>query len=75
MNVHHSKKGNVFLNMGGQYPNQLFAGFIPASSAANVPNPQQYEGKTVSLSGKIVLYRGNPEIVVSSSSQLKIAPY
>jgi hypothetical protein len=72
INVHQSKKGNIFLNVGGRYPNQLFTGFVPSTSASNVPYPQQYEGKTVCISGKIVLYRGKPEIVVDSSSQLKI---
>jgi hypothetical protein len=72
--VHQSGKGNIFLNMGGKYPNQSFTGFIPSSSASSVPNPQQYGGKTISISGKIVLYRGKPEIVVNSSSQLRIEP-
>jgi hypothetical protein len=35
--------------------------FIPSASAAQFSNPQQYEGQTVSVSGKITLYHGNPE--------------
>src|SRR6202011_3635031 len=31
--VHQSGKGNIFLNMGGKYPNQAFTAFIPAKSA------------------------------------------
>jgi DNA/RNA endonuclease YhcR with UshA esterase domain len=68
--VHQSGKGNIFLNMGGKYPNQAFTAFIPSGSAGQFSNPQQYEGKTVSVSGKITLYRGKPEIVVTSSSQI-----
>jgi len=68
--VHQSGKGNVFLNMGGKYPNQAFTAFIPSSSAAQFSNPQQYEGRTVTVSGKITLYRGKPEIVVTSPSQI-----
>ena len=71
-NVYQSGKGNVFLNMGGHYPNQVFTAFVPASSASNVPNPSQYEGKTVSVKGKVVSHKGKPEIVVTSASQLKI---
>jgi len=56
--------------MGGKYPNQAFTVFIRSSSAAQFPNPQQYEGRTVSVSGKITLYKGKPEIIVNSPSQI-----
>jgi DNA/RNA endonuclease YhcR with UshA esterase domain len=68
--VHQSSKGNVFLNMGGKYPNQAFTAFIPFASAAQFSNPQQYEGRTVAVSGKITLYHGKPEIVVTNLSQI-----
>jgi DNA/RNA endonuclease YhcR with UshA esterase domain len=68
--VHQSGKGNIFLNMGGKYPNQAFTAFIPSASAAQFSNPQQYEGRTVSVSGKITLYNGKPEIIVNSPSQI-----
>jgi hypothetical protein len=68
--VHQSSKGNIFLNMGGKYPNQAFTAFIPAKSAGQFSDFQKYDGKTVSVSGKITLYKGKPEIVVTSTSQL-----
>src|SRR2546426_6265332 len=68
--VHQSGKGNIFLNMGGKYPNQAFTAFIPSASAAQFSQPQQYEGRRVSVSGKITLYHGKPEIVVTSPSQI-----
>lgn len=70
--VHQSGKSNIFLNMGGKYPNQAFTAFIPSSSAAQFPNPQQYEGRTVAVSGKITLYKGKPEIIVNSPSQISV---
>ncbi|MFZ3374105.1 MAG: hypothetical protein WA183_00950 [Chthoniobacterales bacterium] len=70
--VHQSGKGNIFLNMGGKYPNQMFTAFIPTASAGQFRNFQQYEGRTVTVSGKIALYRGKPEIVVTAPSQLTI---
>jgi DNA/RNA endonuclease YhcR with UshA esterase domain len=70
--VHQSGKGNIFLNMGGKYPNQAFTAFIPSASAAQFPNPQQYEGRTVAVSGKITLYKGKPEIIVNSASQISV---
>jgi DNA/RNA endonuclease YhcR with UshA esterase domain len=67
---HQSGKGNMFLNMGGKYPNQAFTAFIPAGSAAQFSNAQQYEGRTITVSGKIALYKGKPEIIVNSPSQI-----
>jgi hypothetical protein len=68
--VHQSAKGHIFLNMGGKYPNQAFTAFIPSASAGQFTNPQQYEGRTVAVSGKIALYKGKPEIIVNSPSQI-----
>jgi DNA/RNA endonuclease YhcR with UshA esterase domain len=67
---HQSGKGNIFLNMGGKYPNQAFTAFIPSASGAQFSQPQQYEGRTVAVSGKITLYHGKPEIIVNSPSQI-----
>jgi DNA/RNA endonuclease YhcR with UshA esterase domain len=67
---HQSGKGNIFLNMGGKYPNQAFTAFIPSGSAAQFPNAQQYEGRTVAVTGKIQSYKGKPEIVVTSPAQI-----
>jgi tetratricopeptide (TPR) repeat protein len=67
---HQSAKGNIFLNMGGKYPNQVFTAWVPSVSAAQFANPQQYEGKTISVSGKITLSQGKPEIKVTSPSQI-----
>ena len=68
--VHQSGKSNIFLNMGGTYPNQAFTASITARSASKFRNPQQYEGRIVAVSGKITLYRGKPEIIVTSLSQI-----
>jgi len=68
--VHQSGKGNIFLNMGGTYPNPAFTAFIHARSAAQFPQPQQYEARTVAVSGKITLHEGKPEIIVTSPAQI-----
>jgi hypothetical protein len=70
--VHQSGRGNIFLNMGGKYPNQAFTAWIPSANAAQFSNPQQYEGRTVSVFGKITLYKGKPEIIVNSPSQISV---
>jgi DNA/RNA endonuclease YhcR with UshA esterase domain len=70
--VHQAEKGNIFVNIGAKYTNQVFTAFIPSSSAADFFNPQQYEGKTVAVSGKIELYHGKPQIIVTNVSQIII---
>ena len=47
-----------------------FTAFIPSGSAAQFANAQQCEGKTVSVSGKIQLYKEKPEIIVNSPTQI-----
>jgi DNA/RNA endonuclease YhcR with UshA esterase domain len=51
---------------------RIFAAWIPSASAAQFSNPQQYDGKTVAVTGKITLYRGKPEIIVTNVSQIII---
>ena len=68
--VHQSGRGNIFLTLGGKNPNQIVTALIPAASAGDFSNPQQYESKTVAVSGKITLYHGKPEIIVTNVSQI-----
>ena len=70
-NVFESKAGNIFLNFGPRYPNQVFTAFIPKDSADQFPNVKELNGRTVSITGKIVLYKGKPEIVLDHPSKLK----
>ena len=62
----------MFLNMGGHYPNQAFTGFIRARDAGRFPKLQSHQGKTVSISGTVKLYKGKPEIEMQSASQLSV---
>jgi DNA/RNA endonuclease YhcR with UshA esterase domain len=63
----------VFINFGGEYPNQKFAGYIAAGS--KVMSRKQLStlsGKIVSIVGTIELYRGKPEINIIRAEQIKI---
>jgi len=68
--IHQSTRGPISLDMGGKDPNQAFTAFIPAASVAQFSRPQRYQGRTVAVSGKIVLYKGKPGIAVNSPSQI-----
>jgi DNA/RNA endonuclease YhcR with UshA esterase domain len=66
-----SKAGNVFINFGDKYPNQTFTGWIPARTPlATDPSLQLLQGKTVKITGTIKIYRGKPEIKITSKDQI-----
>ena len=65
--------GISFINFGGEYPNQKFAGFIAAGSKiAPRRRLTMLQGKTISIAGTIELYKGKPEINVVSADQIKV---
>jgi hypothetical protein len=68
-----SQKGNAFLNFGGRYPQQVFTGFVSAQNVAAVGGEKVLKsltGNPVTVTGKIELYKGRPEIVISSPAQI-----
>jgi len=68
--------GNYFLNFGKHYPQQVFQGFVPASSAGTVNQKvalKQLEGRQVEISGRIELHKGCPEIVITKASQIRVS--
>jgi DNA/RNA endonuclease YhcR with UshA esterase domain len=68
-----SPLGTTFINFGGEYPNQTFAGFIAAGSAiAGDQRLTMIQGKIVSVTGTIELREGKPEINVVSANQIKV---
>jgi hypothetical protein len=67
-----SPLGTAFINFGGEYPNQTFAGFIAAGSAiAGDQRLTMIQGKTISITGIIRLRDGKPEIEILSADQIK----
>jgi len=66
-----SPLGTTFINFGGDYPNQKFAGFIAAGSPiATDRRLTMIQGKTVSITGTIRLRDGKPEIEIVSADQI-----
>jgi len=58
----------IFLDFGGRYPNQAFVVVTFNTAFADVLSA--YEGKTISVNGKVELYRGKPEIILHSLAQI-----
>lgn len=70
--VHRAASGKVtFIDMGGRYPNNTFAGVIFSDDDAKFPDIDSLDGKTVDITGTITLYQGRTEIILSDPGQLK----
>ena len=64
----HSDKGSfVLVNLGAAYPGQLLTLVLRSSAKAQGEN---IDGKTVTLTGKVIDYKGRPEIEVSDPAKL-----
>ena len=68
-----SPLGTVFINFGGEYPNQKFAGYIAAGSGiATDQRLTMIQGKIISITGTIRFRDGKPEIEIVSADQIKV---
>ena len=72
-NVHTGANQMTFLDIGGVYPNNIFSAVMFPNRAQPAPNFTPLIGKTVAITGQIKIYNGKPEIVLRSSSQVKLA--
>ncbi|MFX4296596.1 nucleotide-binding protein [Pseudosulfitobacter pseudonitzschiae] len=70
--VSSSSGGTTFINFGGRYPNHTFYGVIFRNSASHFSGVHALEGKTVAISGTLKLYKGKPQIILSSPNQIKV---
>lgn len=58
----------VLVNMGGAYPNSLFTIVLRGDAKGLADN---LDGKLICVSGKVVDYKGKPEIVVTDGKQIE----
>lgn len=70
--AYQAKGGNIFLNLGGKHPNEAFTVFVPASAASEFKDVKAYDGKTISVTGKIQEHQDKPEISVKSPSDITV---
>lgn len=64
--------GHMFLNMGGRHPKETFTVFISGNNASAFADLKSYQGKTVSVTGKIIDHNGKPEIIVKAPADITI---
>jgi DNA/RNA endonuclease YhcR with UshA esterase domain len=61
----------IFIDVDGSYPDEDFVGVIFPEDFDAFPNVTALQGKTVEISGTVRLYRGKPEIILRSASQIR----
>jgi hypothetical protein len=69
-----SKGAPTFLNAGAAYPNSLLTIVIWGDMREKFKNPPEvfYKDKDVCITGKIILYKEKPEIVVFDEKQIVV---
>lgn len=68
-----SKNSPTFLNIGGKYPNQLLTVVIWGDVRKQFKNnPDELKGKQVCITGRIILFKDRPEIVIGQPEQLSV---
>jgi hypothetical protein len=64
--------GHVYINFGGAFPNHTFSVFIRKGDAAGFSGLDELAGKEVSVTGRIEIYKGKPQIVAASPDQMSV---
>jgi hypothetical protein len=64
----------TLLDIGGNNPNQQLTLMIPAAYRNKFKGRPEvdYRGKDVIVTGKLIAYKGKPEIIITNPKQLKI---
>lgn len=66
------RSGNIYLNFGAAYPHQTFSGAILNPTDSALLNLNSLRGKRVGVRGTIKLYKGQPEILITSREQITV---
>ncbi|MDQ6655857.1 MAG: OB-fold nucleic acid binding domain-containing protein [Verrucomicrobiota bacterium] len=68
--VNAASGGNIFIDLGTR--DASFTAFVPSKSADKFSDAKQYQGKTISVTGKIETFKEKAEIVVTEPSQITV---
>jgi DNA/RNA endonuclease YhcR with UshA esterase domain len=68
--VYTSKSKTTIINFGAAYPHHTFTAVIFSSARDRFQDPQNWDGYVITVTGKIKSYKGKPEIVLESPSQV-----
>jgi len=62
----------IFIDMGGAGRTAPFSGFVGKENVARFPNAAAWNGKQLEITGKIQLYQGKAEIVLTDPAQVVV---
>ena len=67
-----SENAPTFLNVGGDFPNQLLTLVVWGKDRTNFKTaPEEaYKGRQVQIAGKVELHRGKPQIIIYDDAQI-----
>jgi DNA/RNA endonuclease YhcR with UshA esterase domain len=65
------KPSFVFLDFDKRYPNSPFTAIVRNSHTNEFENLAALKGKSVSVNGTVIEYKGKPEIELTNKAQLK----
>jgi len=66
------RPGLTFLNFGKPFPNNSFTALVRDRNTNQFDDLSELKGKAVSVKGKIIDFKGKPEIELTTKSQLKL---
>jgi micrococcal nuclease len=71
-----SRRQPTFLNLDKPYPNHIFTVVIWGADRARFSPPPEvaYRNKRICVTGLIKEYRGLPEVIVTSPTQITVSP-
>jgi len=61
----------TFIDLDGRYPNERLTGVIARGDGFAFPDLGALRGRRVAMTGTVQLYRGRPEIVLTSANQVR----
>jgi hypothetical protein len=69
-----SENAPTFLNVGGDFPNQLLTLVVWGKDRSNFKSAPEdaYKGQEVQVAGKVELHRGKPQIILYRDNQIAI---
>lgn len=70
--VFSTKAGTTFIDMGGDFPDQLFTVVIFPSDAKAMGDEKRFVGKTIDVTGEVKIYKGRPEIIARNPNQIRV---
>lgn len=72
VSVFAAQSGVIFIDMGGAGRTAPISGFVNKENVAKFPNAAAWNGKQLEITGKIELFQGKAEIVLTDPSQVVV---